>query len=301
MGIFDNPLLAFAGPALGGFFQQQQSDAANAAIQRLQGAAFGESGRGYDEANAILSNLRGNTAATGRDLVSGFQGMEADALKMSDENRAAGVAGYGDLLKRVLGEMDGLGNVEHGRIDRNFNNAESAGMQDLIDRGMLNSSNLPSLRVGTARDRSEAHGALAEQLRRERSGAIREIGGNAMNFLVNNDLNKLGTMLNARGNTLGAVDTANTRNLGVDQQAFGLSRDNTGQRLGILQAPYAIPQGPPPPNWGDVFQSGFNNWTAYRAANQQPQGQSIWPGLISGGTSLGGSLGGAGIIAGALG
>lgn len=298
-------IFGIGGPIAGAGVQQAQSEAANDAVREMQNQAYGRAQTmNQEQWDAAIANRDSALAAvTGNSLVPGYQKRSADALAAITGQRADAAGAYRALMDTIRSRSQGLTDAEKAATERDYANAESAGVQSLVDSGLYNTSARGSLAVSTARDKNQAMNAIDEQFRKEQLGFEADIGQAAINADQKLGDQYLETLLNTTGDTLGAGDAETVRYLqtllGGNASILGQMNTNAERELGIIQAPYAQPSGPPPPNWGDALSAVGNNLASYRAAAYKPPSNQ---GAILGGAgiSAGGQLGGTAILASVL-
>lgn len=91
-------------------------------------------------------------------------------------------AGFQQLQQTLLGQLQGFGEAERSRIDREFEAAGNTAQARLAARGLGGSTLSANLAQGTERNRQEAIGQLNDRLTAQRLGIIGNIGGQQLGF-----------------------------------------------------------------------------------------------------------------------
>lgn len=103
--------------------------------------------------------------------------MRARSMGSLNESEASQREKLAGLRTRSMENLEGLGESERVKTARRFQNLGTAGMQDLVSRGLSGSTLTHNLRSGLARDESEANMSLSDMLRRERLGVDERLSG----------------------------------------------------------------------------------------------------------------------------
>lgn len=116
--------------------------------------------------------------ATGQyaDLLAGYGNVGAEANQEYSDLAAL----YGGLTNRTMGRLEGLGQTEAANIQERFARQAADADQDLISRGLSNTTVRPTVQRGIALDQSRAQTELAEQLAREKNAQDMATAGMAL-------------------------------------------------------------------------------------------------------------------------
>lgn len=132
-------------------------------------------GSNYQSAyNSALDMNRTNYG----NILSGYQqtlGQNADA-------RAAVGSGYDSLLQDVLGGIGSMGQSRQRDINTNYTARSGQAAQQLIDRGLGNSTVQQSVQRGIGYDQARASNDLAEQIATTQAGFRSSIGQAGLNY-----------------------------------------------------------------------------------------------------------------------
>ncbi|MFH1724307.1 MAG: hypothetical protein ABII00_06760 [Elusimicrobiota bacterium] len=162
-------------------------------------------------ARVALRNQQAARAGGGVGGMGGLFGQFADAwqqARAANESRYGDILGqYGDMYKRVMANLQGLGEQERKNIGQRFTERTSDSMQDLVSRGLRGTTIAPSVKQGLAREQEGVLAQLAETLRREQIGYDTGLTGQKLGFMERrtdaypdmNLLAQLATMLGRGG------------------------------------------------------------------------------------------------------
>lgn len=103
------------------------------------------------------------------DLVNRYQ-QQVEAANAANRARQQQISGmYGDMRTRSAGLLSGLGQQQRADAISAWEGAASAGMQDLVDRGLRNTSVAPTMRAGYERRKQDELRRIGEE------SALREL------------------------------------------------------------------------------------------------------------------------------
>lgn len=147
---FANPL--GYGPS---YLTASQYENAKAYMAKKRGAASGSSGQSpYATASTPYSFRSGSG-----NMASAYQKAYSAALE-ANESR----------YQEILAGLETAGAQETKDIGTAYAGAEAAGQQDLVSRGLANTTMLPTMRTGVATAKTSALGRLKERLLQQRLG-----------------------------------------------------------------------------------------------------------------------------------
>lgn len=136
------------------------------------GAAGG--GGAANNAGGAAGGGAGANSGTGNDRVDQIANWYQQAY---DDAKAANLERYGeakgmrtDLRERALADLNGSGAQEAKDIRQRYKNVDAQGEQDLIARGLGNSTRRGVMKRGVAREETNDMGRLNERLRQQRIG-----------------------------------------------------------------------------------------------------------------------------------
>lgn len=112
-----------------------------------------------------------------------YQGALNAANASNEERFAAGLAGYMDRHRRALESLNGLSTQDQADLEREYNRARSRGEQDLISRGLGNTTVRSSVNRGYLEDYAAAQRRLSDARLRERIGLDTSLDADTLNFL----------------------------------------------------------------------------------------------------------------------
>lgn len=151
-------------------------------------------GAAYNSALAMNSSNYSN-------ILAGYQ------QTMAQQQTAQGAigAGYTGLYNNVLGQLAGQGQEQRQQINSDYAAGLGAQSQQLINRGLGNTTVQSAVQRGLAFDQARAGNALSEQLGRQNADYMTNIGGQGLQF--QNQANMQNTQL--AQNQLGWMNSVN--------------------------------------------------------------------------------------------
>lgn len=238
-----------------------------------------------------------DTNATGSGKVDTYTPMEIG----SSEGIEGGadpdpIGGYLGRYLSGMAQLDRLGETARRNVREQFDTVSGQAQQSMVDRGLANTTIGPQLQAYIGGQEANAMTDVEETLAAQRLGWGSQLSGDFLNAqtqlgLSGIDLGRQNTMTLADFLTDSYMTDLNTR-LGLDQS-----------RLGILGS--LMTEGPPRAYWSDALGDAFNTWRQGELIEDQidaATSSSNWlPSLVGTGMQVAGNLGGAGIIASALG
>lgn len=120
----------------------------------------------------------GQNQANYSNILSGYQQTLAQQTQAQD---AIG-KGYSSLYNQVLGGIQGIGQSQSQAIQDAYRQQSGSAQQDLINRGLGNSTVLSSVQRGIDLDKSKADIALANQIAQLNAGYQSQLGGAGLNY-----------------------------------------------------------------------------------------------------------------------
>lgn len=120
----------------------------------------------------------GQNQANYNNILSGYQ----QTLQQQQTGQAAISKGYNQLYNQVLGGIQGIGQSQAQAIADQYAQASGQSQQDLINRGLGNSTVLSSVQRGNQLDKSKADVALANQIAQLTAGYQSQLGGAGLNY-----------------------------------------------------------------------------------------------------------------------
>jgi hypothetical protein len=88
--------------------------------------------------------------------------------------------GYQQRYGRGMGYLEGMGNQQKKDLNSQYDNLQTQVAQQMQQRGLANTTVMPSMQAGVERERSDARGRLQEQLNRERLGWDAQLSGDVL-------------------------------------------------------------------------------------------------------------------------
>lgn len=153
---------------IGGVLPWAGGNAASAFSAAARGDAAGIAS-GYQQAynNALAMNM-----ANYNNIMAGYQQTAASRTTAQD----AIAAGYTDLYNNVLSQVEQLGGVRRREIDDAAEQFLAKQSQQMIDRGLGNTTIQSSLEMGVEGDRGRRQTELSESLARQRADYMSNLG-----------------------------------------------------------------------------------------------------------------------------
>lgn len=131
-----------------------------------------------------MSDVRNYGAGAGGGGLAGSYQQAMDAANQANEAR------YGDILRgyqsrydRVMGLLDGMGQQEGRDINEQYDQSFARGQQDLIGRGLGNSTVMSTMRMGNDRERASSLGRLNERVRQQAMSTDTGLSGDLLSFM----------------------------------------------------------------------------------------------------------------------
>lgn len=201
---------------------------------------------GYeDRERASAGNLQAIGKGYGKRMAN--SGMNLDRLAQGYEAREAAAGerlnelmkGYQDRYERNMENLENARANELSRIDEDYQKRAATNMQDLVSRGLRNSSVAATSNMGVERARQQSIADVNEAVRKERMAADMNLSGDRLAA----QRDALGVQADLSGQTLGFGEQANrTQNdLYGDQLRFQTGANTTqnalaGQRLNFTES-----------------------------------------------------------------
>jgi hypothetical protein len=288
---------------------KQGYDAASAASKQGYGDLLARSEAGYADLAAknqagyadLAAETRGGYADALAASQAGYADLAAQTGQGYSDALAASQRGYGDWEKDAMALLEGLGTTERGRIRDRWASRESGAMQDLVSRGLKNSSDLGGVRRGMGKYEDIALGALDESIRAQNlntMGQVRGSGLSAANVIRANQLaaqQNLGTAGLSAANTLTSAGLATGANLGSAGLASGANIGSAGLAAGNTIGAGAIAAGT---NLATgklgAIERRTDEYPSYEMMVQLAQQQGYGQGYAGGRTAYGGGSTGGG-------
>lgn len=140
-----------------------------------------------------------------------------------DEAKTANLKRYEEILgefqtmyERVMAQQTGLGEQAKADVRQRYTNLASRGQADLVSRGLVGSTILPTMRTGYERETSADLRRVDEQLRREATGLDVSLTGQRLGFMERRtdaypDYNQMIQLATMRGQSGGGRRTFGAR------------------------------------------------------------------------------------------
>src|SRR3990167_7182403 len=116
------------------------------------------------------------------DLSGGFQNAQ-DAATAANEGRYRSILeGYGDVYKRAMGTVAGVSNQDRMDLNRQYERAKGQGEQDLLNRGLGNTTVRSNVMRGYEEDLAAGNRRLSDARMREMIGLDTSLSQGALDF-----------------------------------------------------------------------------------------------------------------------
>lgn len=232
---------------------------------------------GSEGAGRLLTALPGQIAEFGEDFLSRFGGMTDDILE-----------GYGDRYRFAEEELEGYGESGRADINRLFDEDSAAITQDLIDRGLLSSTEAASQQLGSTERRSAELRRLEDDLIRNRLDTLTGLSGETLGAQTSLGLAESGFEAALAGDEFAAnqllAEFYQSSYAGLSGLYAGrgaaltdIYTGTTGDQLNVMQGITRVP----PPESNLSYQMG-------RGSAQPAQAPSSNAGWVSGGLQAAG-------------
>ncbi len=246
-----------------------------------------------DLRNTVLGNYDANTEYLSGLAKGDYNEFQRQSQFISDR--------YGSLLSDTLGEIGKVGDQASRNIDKSFGAQRGQIEAGLRQRGLAGTSILPSLLTGSRREQADAQGQLAESLANLRGGARERIGTAELGFRANNLANdanlRAGYTNILASRATGKSDIANQFEAGRYDRLAANRRNAFDYATGLeqqrLNANYNVNYQYPQANLNLLQAAGYGS-------GYTPPQPSFFDYFGPSAINLAGSLGSAGILAGAL-
>lgn len=169
---------SYMGPGTFDMDQQYQANAANAmagqnpyimANRRLQASGGGGSG--------------GGSRGTGNALVDEFQSAMDRANQANEARYQDTLGGYQNRYERNMAMLDGYGNQQKEDVNRAYDARGAALRQNVVGRGLGNSSVSDTMQMGNNERRDDEMGRLSDRLTQMRLSADSELSGDVLELM----------------------------------------------------------------------------------------------------------------------
>lgn len=246
--------------------------------------------KGQEQALGIMEELPGQYGANRMDFLRGFGGLSEDIQR-----------GYGDRYRFAEEELKGYGEQQKADIDRMFDEQLAETRMNLLDRGLLSSTEAATADLGSAERRSAEQRRLGEDLTRSRLDFLTGLSGEQLSAQERLGLTEQAYDAAMRGDVLGMQERLGQYYGGAGSELSGfygntardmanlwggrasdLTNIYTGTSGDYLNALMNIGYAPPQP-------TGLSGQLGYGAV-QPASAPSSNAGLWAGGGSLAGSL-----------
>jgi hypothetical protein len=235
--------------------------------------------RGTGLASNVLQNLPGQIGEFGEDFLSRFSGMTGDILE-----------GYGDRYRFAEEELEGYGASGRADINRLFDEDSAAITQDLIDRGLLSSTEAATQQLGSTERRSAELRRLEDDLIRNRLDTLTGLSGETLGAQTSLGLAESGFEAAIQGDEFAAnqllaqfYQSAGAGLAGLHSTRGAALTDiytgTTADQLNVMQGITRVP----PPQSDLSYRMGYGS-------PQTAQAPSSNAGWVSGGLQAAGGL-----------
>jgi len=128
------------------------------------------------------------------DLTSAYSGLSDRLLGAYNQGASSLEQGFLDRYNRGLANLEGMGDQERRDINERYDARSGALNQDLISRGIRNSTVAQSMQQGNERERTADLGRLEERLRQQRLDTDAALSGDLLNMQGQNFVNRMNLM-----------------------------------------------------------------------------------------------------------
>lgn len=153
-----------------------QSEAAKAQ-SRLQGAGYGAGGGGGG------SYAGGGGGMSGNGLYDSFQNARNQANQANEARYADLLGGSQSLAERSMGYLDGIGTQQQADTDQAFKRQAAALQQNMINRGLSNSTVADTMAMGNERERLAEQRRLQADLNQQRLSTDAAMTNNTLGIM----------------------------------------------------------------------------------------------------------------------
>ncbi len=108
---------------------------------------------------------------------------QEEARRINEQRYGDILGGYRERYGEAMGLLEGQGAQQRKDLERQYKNAQAAGMQQAVSSGLGGTLRSPLLQLGYERQYADAAARLEEGLRRERLGYQTQLSGDALQFM----------------------------------------------------------------------------------------------------------------------
>ena len=116
------------------------------------------------------------------DLSGQYRDMTNKANAANESRYQSILQGYGDVYNRAMGTVAGISGQDRADLLRQYQRASAQGDQDLINRGLSNTTVRSAVQRGFEEDLAAGNRRLSDARMREMIGLDTSLSGNTLNF-----------------------------------------------------------------------------------------------------------------------
>lgn len=138
--------------------------------------------------NMMAGGAGGGAGGSGQpsfmdNLFGAYQDAYNQGVKTNEQRYQDILGGYRDRYGQAQGELDKLGATERANVERGFTAQSTAAQQDLMSRGVGQTTVAPTLQAGIERQKQQSLQSVEEGLARERLGTLSQLSGDTLGFM----------------------------------------------------------------------------------------------------------------------